>query len=131
MTKRKEMTTNKTESVQERYDDVHAIRPPVDIYEDETGISLYADMPGVAKDRLEIKADRDSLSIEGNAEITTPENMTAQHTDVTTTVYRRNFTLSSELDNEKAEAELKDGVLKLHIPRRQQYQPRKIEVRAV
>jgi HSP20 family molecular chaperone IbpA len=131
MTKSKEMTTQKTESVQERYDDVHAVRPPVDIYEDESGISLYADMPGVAKDRLEIKVDRDSLSIEGKAEITTPENMAAQHTDVTTTVYRRNFTLSSELDNEKAKAELRDGVLKLHIPKREQYQPRKIEVRTV
>jgi HSP20 family molecular chaperone IbpA len=124
------MTAKKADKMRERHDDVHAVRPPVDIYEDEKGISLYADMPGVTKDRLEIEVDRDSLSIAGKAEIKTPDNMVSQHTDVTTTLYRRNFTLSSELDNEKVEASLNDGVLKLHIPKRAQYLPRKIEVRS-
>lgn len=124
------MTANKSDKMQERHDDVYAIRPAVDIYEDEKGIYLYADMPGVSKDRLEIKVDGDSLSIAGRAEIDTPENMASQHTDVSTTLYRRNFTLSSELDDEKADASLKDGVLTLHIPRRMQYQTRKIEVTA-
>jgi HSP20 family protein len=129
MTASNEMTANKTEKLQERHDDIRAVRPAVDIYEDEKGISLYADMPGVSKDRLEIKIDRDSLSIEGRTELKTPENMVAQYADITTTLYRRNFTLSSELDNEKADASLKDGVLTLHIPKREQYQPRKIEVK--
>jgi HSP20 family molecular chaperone IbpA len=105
-----------------------AMRPLVDIFEDSTGITVQADMPGVAKDRLEIHIDNDTLSIEGRADIAMPEGMEPLYADVRSTHYQRSFTLSRELDGDKADASLKDGVLILRIPKRQQYQPRKIEV---
>ena len=105
------------------------IRPPVDIFEDGSGITVQADMPGVAKDRLDIQIDRDSLSIEGRAELSMPEGMEALYADVRSTLYQRSFSLSSELDVERVDASLKDGVLTLHIPKREQFKPRKIEVR--
>ncbi|MEW8657333.1 MAG: Hsp20/alpha crystallin family protein [Candidatus Thiodiazotropha endolucinida] len=129
MVEGKEMKRSESGNLQEKSEEERAIRPPVDIHEDEQGITLYADMPGVSKDRLDIKIDRDSLSIEGRAVISTPENMEALYADVQTTRYRRSFTLGGELDSEKADAALKDGVLTLRIPKREQYQPRKIEVR--
>jgi len=105
------------------------IRPAVDIFEDDTGITVHADMPGVSRERLDIQVDRDTLSIEGRAEIAMPEGLEALYADVRSTRYQRSFTLSHELDGEKAQASLKDGVLQLRIPKREQYQPRKIEVR--
>jgi len=101
----------------------------VDIFEDETGIVVLADMPGVAKERLDIKIDRDTLSIEGRTSIPMPEGMEALYADVRSNLYQRSFSLSSELDGSKAEATLKDGVLALRIPKREEHKPRKIEVR--
>ena len=106
------------------------IRPPVDIFEDSTGITVQADMPGVSKDRLDIHVDNDTLSIEGRTEIPMPEGMEALHADVRSTRYQRSFTLSSELESDKVEASLRDGVLTLRIPRREDHKPRRIEVRA-
>jgi len=106
------------------------MRPAVDIFEDDTGITVHADMPGVSRDRLDIHVDNDSLSIEGRAEIPMPEGMEALHADIRSTRYQRSFTLSSELEGDKVEASLKDGILTLRIPRREEHKPRRIEVRA-
>jgi HSP20 family protein len=114
-------TTSDTERV---------IRPAVDIFEDDTGITVKADMPGVSKDKLDIRVDRDALSIEGEASISTPENMEALYADVHSTRYQRSFALSSELDTDKVDANLKDGVLTLRIHKREEHQPRRIEVRS-
>ena len=105
------------------------MRPPVDIFEDSTGITVQADMPGVSKDRLEVHIDNDTLSIDGTADISMPEGMEPLYADIRSTHYQRSFSLSRELDGEKVDATLKDGVLTLRIPKREQYQPRKVEVR--
>jgi HSP20 family molecular chaperone IbpA len=86
-------------------------------------------MPGVSRDGLSIQADRNSLVIEGNAVIDVPAAMEAIHADVQATRYRRSFALSGELDAERIEATLKDGVLTLRIPKRAEFRPRKVEVR--
>lgn len=129
MNESNEMTKQETKATQGASETVRAIRPAVDIFEDSTGITVQADMPGVSRERLDIQVDRDTLAIEGRAEIAMPESMEAIYADVRSTVYQRSFSLSSELDAEKADASLKDGVLTLRIPKREQYQPRKIEVR--
>ena len=106
-----------------------ALAPAVDIYENAQGITVQADMPGVSRDGLSIQADRNSLVIEGNAVIDVPAAMEAIHADVQATRYRRSFALSGELDAERIEATLKDGVLTLRIPKRAEFRPRKVEVR--
>ena len=103
--------------------------PPVDIYEDAEGIHVQADMPGVSKDRLTVQVDRDTLLIEGEAKIEMPEGMNALYADVRSTRYRRSFTLSSELKSDAIDANLKDGVLSVRIPKREEAKPRRIEVR--
>ncbi|MCG8066669.1 MAG: Hsp20/alpha crystallin family protein [Candidatus Thiodiazotropha taylori] len=131
MAEKKDVATTESKSVQEQKSGAQepAIRPPVDIFEDETGITLQADMPGVSRERLDVHIDSDGLSIEGKAEIPMPEGMEAIHADVRSTRYQRSFSLSGELDGSKIDATLKDGVLTLRIPKREQFQPRKIEVR--
>jgi HSP20 family molecular chaperone IbpA len=106
-----------------------ALRPPVNIFEDANGITLEADMPGVSRDRLNVQVDKDTLLVEGDARIDMPPGMEALYADVRATHYRRSFTLSGELEPDKIEASLRDGVLTVRIPKRAELQPRKIEVR--
>ena len=127
MNEAKDVTAQESRAVQQSETE-RPIRPPVDTFEDSTGITVQADMPGVSKDRLNIQIDNDTLSIEGKADIPMPEGMEALYADVRSTHYQRSFSLSRELDGDKVEASLKDGVLTLRIPKRAQYQPRKIEV---
>jgi len=129
MNETKDVVSKEPKPEQQAREQERAIRPLVDIFEDGSGITLHADMPGVSKDRLDIQIDKDSLSIEGRAELSMPEGMEPLYADVRSTLYRRSFSLSGELDGERVDARLKDGVLTLHIPKREQFKPRKIEVR--
>lgn len=104
------------------------IRPAVDIFEDEGGITLHADMPGISRDRLNIKVEGDILTIEGDAEIPMPEDMEPLYADIRANHYQRSFTLSSEMDTENIEANLKHGVLTLRISKREEHKPKKIEI---
>lgn len=106
-----------------------AVLPPVDVIEDATGITLYADLPGVPKDKLNLRVEADTLTIEGEVGLTTPEGLQASHAEVQVPRYRRVFTLSKELDAEKIAAELAGGVLKLRIPKAEHAQPRKIAIK--
>ena len=107
----------------------YVIRPPVDIFEDAHGIMVVAEMPGVARERLNVHADRNNLTIEGDMTIDMPQGMEAVHADVNSTRYSRSFVLSGELDTEAIDAKLKDGVLTVRIPKRREFRPRKVEVR--
>jgi HSP20 family protein len=105
-----------------------AIRPPVDIYEDGDGITLLADLPGVSKERLSMRVENQSLVIEGQVQFDLPEQAEALYADVRSSVYRRSFALSAELETEKIEANLKDGVLTVRIPKRAELRARRIEI---
>lgn len=128
MNRSKEITKPDAQPQQRRERLQRSIRPDVDIFEDEIGITLMADLPGVTKEGLDIQLDKETLSIDGKVQIDMPETMQAVYADVNVTRYQRSFALSSELDGDKVEASLKDGVLSLRIPKREQYQPRKIEI---
>lgn len=105
------------------------LRPPVDVVEDETGITLYADMPGVSREMLKLQVEADTLSIEGELSLPVPQDMQASHAEVQRSRYRRSFTLSKELDAGKIGAELAQGVLRVRIPKAEHAQPRRIEVK--
>ncbi len=114
----------------QREQEQRAVLPAVDVFEDAAGITLLADMPGVSKERLELRVEGDSLSIEGSVAPQTPEGLEPVYAEVRVPRFRRSFTLSRELDSQKIEANLKDGVLTLRIPKQAYAQPRRIEVRA-
>jgi len=125
----KEVTKQESSEVKKSQHDADTVlRPFVDIFEDAGGITLLADMPGVSRERLKIEVDKDVLLVEGDARIDMPDNMEALYADVRSTCYRRSFGLSGELDTDEIEARLKDGVLSVHIPKRAELRPRKIEV---
>jgi HSP20 family protein len=103
--------------------------PPVNVVEDANGITLFADLPGVPKDKLGLQVEADTLTIEGEVNFAMPEGMESIHAEVSLPRYRRVFTLSKELDTEKVAAEFVNGVLTLRIPKAAHAQPRKIEIR--
>lgn len=106
-----------------------ALMPSVNVYEDVAGITLYADLPGVPKDKLVVQVQGDILTIKGEVVLDLPEGMEASHAEVSLPRYRRVFTLSKELDAEKVVAEFNHGVLKLRIPKAEYAQPSRIEVK--
>ena len=125
MSDNKQVTRTGAEQEQQR-----AVQPAVDVFEDASGITLLADMPGVPKDQLELKIEGDALLIEGGVQALTPEGLEAVYAEVRVPRYRRSFTLSRELDTTRIEASLKDGVLTLRIPKQAHAQPRRIAVTA-
>jgi len=106
------------------------LRPLVDIYETREGITMQADMPGVSKEQLNLRVEGNSLLVEGTIGIAPQEQMTALYAEVRSTLYRRSFLLSNELETGKIEANLKDGQLTVRIPKRAELRARRIEVQS-
>ena len=106
------------------------LRPPVDICETDEAIVLRADMPGVTRERLELRVDGNTLLIEGAIGISPQDQMAALYADIRSTTYRRQFVLSNELEAGRIEANLQNGVLNVTIPKRAELRPRRIEVQA-
>ena len=109
--------------------DERTMIPRVDVFEDDSGITLLADLPGVPKDGLELKVDGDTLLIEGSIATPTPQDLQSVYAEIRVPRYRRAFVLSRELDPAKIDANLRDGVLNLRIPKQEHAKPRRIEVR--
>jgi HSP20 family molecular chaperone IbpA len=94
------------------------LHPAVDIIEDRSGVTLWADLPGVTKDKLEVNVHDGNLKIEAEAVVPMPPGLRVQHAEIRQPHFARAFSLSPDLDAAKIEANLQDGVLKLTIPRR-------------
>ena len=107
-----------------------ALVPPVDVVEDEKGLTLSVDLPGVPKEKLSVHVEGESLVIEGEMGLEMPRELEATHVEVRLPRYRRVFALSRELDPQKLTAGLKNGVLKLRIEKASHAVPRRIQVRA-
>jgi HSP20 family protein len=105
-----------------------AMRPPVDVIEDASGITLVADLPGVPKDAVQVRVEADTLTIEGEVRLALPAELKPSHLELELPRWRRSFTLSKELDAGKITAESAHGVLTLRIPKAAHAQPRKITV---
>ena len=110
--------------------DEPAVLPPVDVVEDAGGITLYADLPGVPRERLQVHVDGDVLVIDGEIALEMPKQLEATHVEVSLPRYRRVFSLSKELDPERLSAEVKHGVLTLRIQKAEHAKPRRIAVEA-
>lgn len=106
-----------------------SISPAVDIFEDSQRIVLWADLPGVRKDQLDVRVQDGYLYIEAEITVPTPASLRLQYSEIRGPYYARAFSLSSDFDASKIDANLQDGILKLTIPRRVEAQPRRIEVK--
>jgi HSP20 family molecular chaperone IbpA len=122
------MTDQASQARDERAANDAALVPPVQVIENAQGITLYADLPGVSKESLELNIEHDTVTIEGRLALDVPEGLEVTHAEVSIPRFRRVFTLSKELDSNKIAAELVNGVLTLRIPKAEHAQPRRIPV---
>jgi HSP20 family molecular chaperone IbpA len=122
-------TSASTTAQAARRRDDYAIQPAVDVLEDAQGLTLFADLPGVPREQLQLRVDKDRLIIEAEMQLDLPDGLKAGHIEVSRQFYRRAFTLSKELDAEQIGAELSNGVLRVRIPKAAHAQPRKIEIK--
>lgn len=103
-----------------------AIAPRIDVYETDTAFVLVGDMPGVRPEGLDVVAERDVLSIRGR--VTRPERP-PEHQEYELVDYFQTLALTEDLDASGVSASLKDGVLRITIPKSPTVQPKKIHVR--
>jgi HSP20 family molecular chaperone IbpA len=101
--------------------------PPVDIFEDEDGLVVLADLPGIASEGLDVRVEQRTLTITAHAQ--PAPSGTALHLEYELTSFFRQFQLPEEVDTTRIQAELKQGVLRLRLPRAPKEPPRRVEVR--
>jgi len=104
--------------------------PEVDIFETEKEITLLADMPGVAADDVTIDLKEDALNLSGEVKPWEGPEETDVLVEFEIGKYYRQFTLSDAIDQDKIDARLEDGVLRLTLPKAQKAVPRQIAVKA-
>jgi HSP20 family protein len=104
--------------------------PSIDVVEDAHGLTLYADMPGVNKDGLSVEVEGDTLLIEGRNRFSLPSAAKPVYAEQRSISFRRRFTMSGDLERDKIDARLTNGVLTLRIPKTEAAKPRRITVRS-
>ena len=102
--------------------------PQVDIYETKDGLWLWADMPGVDEESLNVHLDNGVLTIEGQVDVKDYENLAPVYTEYSVGNYVRRFTLSNDVDSDRIVARMQHGVLALEIPKAERAKPRRIAV---
>ena len=102
------------------------LRPAVNIIEDEEGLVLTADIPGAAKDALDINVEKGILTISAPAQHTMPGTQAYREFELAS--YYRQFTIPESLDHEKAKAEYANGILTLRVPKAEVAKPKRIAV---
>jgi HSP20 family molecular chaperone IbpA len=105
-------------------------RPPVDILENEAEIVLLADLPGVGPEDLTIDLRENTLSLTGEIGGEAEESGETVMTEYGVGRYHRQFSLSEKIDQERIEANLEAGVLRLTLPKVSRAVPRRITVNA-
>lgn len=110
--------------------EAQALLPAVDVIENESGITVKADLPGVSKDGLSIRVDGETLTLEGQVSLGETRKLDSVYAEVRMAQYKRSFALSRDLDTSKIEATMKNGVLTLTVPKLERAKPRRIAVRA-
>lgn len=122
----------KTENVSatERIRNVKTFVPRVDIYEDNNAIFLIADMPGIDEKSVDVELDKNILTITGHVDIDETNDKSLVYSEYEIGDYERTFTLSNEIDRDKINAVVKNGVLRLELPKAENIKPKKIAIKS-
>lgn len=113
----------------ERVERRRTYEPRVDIHEMDEEVIVFADVPGVDESSLDITLEKNVLTIRGRVEAPSLENFRLAHAEYRVGDYVRSFTLSDTIDRDNIEATVKNGVLRLSLPKAEAAKARKIVVR--
>jgi HSP20 family protein len=103
--------------------------PTADIYETKDALTVILEMPGVEKSNVNIGVQNGVLNVEGRLDLSKYQALQPLHIEYNIGHYSRSFQLSSQIDQGKIEAAMKDGVLSLTLPKVEEAKPRTINVR--
>lgn len=113
----------------ERTRECQCFTPRADIYETEDNIVVVADLPGVDENSVDITLEKNILTINGYVDYREPEGYSLAWAEYEVGDYQRSFRISNEIDRDKIEATIKDGVLRLYLPKLEQAKLKKIAVK--
>lgn len=102
--------------------------PVTDIFETKDALKVILEMPGVEKDGVEVRAENDVLTIDGQVDFSKYQGLTPIYTEYNVGNYTRSFQLSNQIDQDRISADLRDGVITLVLPKVEKAKPRKIKV---
>lgn len=102
--------------------------PTTDIFETVEALTVVMEMPGVDRSSIEIHVEQDVLSVDGRVDFSKYEKLQPVYTEYNVGHYQRRFTLPSRIDQGRIQAEMRDGVLTLTLPKAEQAKPRRIQV---
>jgi HSP20 family molecular chaperone IbpA len=102
--------------------------PAADIFESDHALTMLVEMPGVSKESIEVKVEGDILTIDGRIDFSKYEGLQPLYTEYNVGNFSRTFQLSNEIEQAGIKAELKDGVMRLVLPKAERAKPRRIEV---
>jgi HSP20 family molecular chaperone IbpA len=102
--------------------------PTTDIFETEHALTLVAEMPGVDKGKVDVSVEDGVLTIQGQIDFSKYKGLRPVYTEYNIGHYRRSFSLSNRIDQEKISAEVNDGILTLVLPKAEEAKPRRITV---
>ncbi len=111
----------------EKTRELYEAAPAVDIYENGDEILLVADMPGVAKEEVSVNIDNGRLALSGVRKLETGGVVSWE--EFGNVEFVRNFSVPQTIDVENVKAELKNGILTLHMPKSEEAKPRQIEIK--
>jgi HSP20 family molecular chaperone IbpA len=107
-----------------------AYTPPIDIHESPEGLTLEADLPGATERNLHIQLEDNVLRLYAKIDSPAPEGARLVHEEYRLGDYHRSFILSDDVDRERISAELKNGVLRLILPKAERARTRRIEIKS-
>ena len=123
--------TKKMDGVQDVKEPGTIFTPPIDISEDDNGINLAVDMPGTDREQVDVTVDNNTLVIEGRpVAVEAPDGYELVSREYEVGRYRREFTLSNDVDSDKIKARSRNGVLYVTIPRKEVQKARKIRIQS-
>ena len=109
--------------------DSKSLTPRINVSESSTGFEIEAELPGVVKEDVHISVDGNRVSFDADVrQVATKEGETIIHAERRVSKFSRSFTLPAEVDDDRAEARLENGILHLSLPKKQAAQPKKIAV---
>jgi len=105
--------------------------PAVNTYEDKEAFVLSCDLPGLDQKDVNLKLDRDTLTISGTRKLEHEDQKeNYQRVECVFGTFSRSFTLGPTIDVDKIEAHMENGVLKIRLPKREESKPKQISIKA-
>lgn len=120
------MSTAKENVSMESTRTLERVRPLADIYENDDEILVFADMPGVSRDAININLENGKLALTAVRRLQPAGAL--NYEEFGDLEYSRTFSVPQGIDAERVNAQFKDGILRLHLPKSEAVKPRQIEV---